>query len=173
MPTGTTKEKAQGGAVLTAKLNGEWERVLWGEHERWLMWGRAHGHGGCGSSRLMQGRVGMATWSTGGSEEWRMWDTLSEREWGRLVRETGRERWWWGALQGCWFGYSVGKGQAKIQPEICNTTWPLAAPAQDGLLLVFFLIRRRARYLCIIEEKGLYTLPTHVGTIDELVYIVI
>jgi hypothetical protein len=139
MPMGTTKENAQGGAVLTAKLNGERERVLCGEHECWSMWGRAHGHRGCGNSRLLHDRVGMVTRSAGGSEEWRMCDTLSGREWGWLVRETGRERWWWGILQRCRFGYSVGKRQTKIQPEICNTTWPLAAPARDGHQHVFFL----------------------------------
>jgi hypothetical protein len=39
-------------------------------------------------------------------------------------------------LQGCRFGYSLGKRQTKIQSEICYTTWPLAAPARDGLRML-------------------------------------
>jgi hypothetical protein len=51
---------------------------------------------------------------------------------GEGVRPVGKGD-WKSALQGCRFGYSVGKRQTKIQPVICYTTWPLAAPTQDGL----------------------------------------
>jgi hypothetical protein len=48
---------------------------------------------------------------------------------GEGVRPVG-EGDWKSALQGCRL---LSWKKTKIQPVICYTTWPLAAPTQDGL----------------------------------------